>query len=290
MLRYHALLTPEFIGRPSLHQARIIAACAYSAKRRGYVETPDVEEADRVIMWGLGNPAMAAAGKSALARGAHFVTWDLGYFMRRGTDDERRWRVSVDAMHPDEIVMARDRPPERWDSLGIALRNEFDPDGPVILVGMGRKSAVWYGEEVGEWERDTALKIEALWPDRRHIFRPKPGHPGHCQSVPRFAVQSERSVEAALSGASLVVVRHSNVAIDAVIAGVPVVASGGIAAAVVDLTPDGDHEPLDDETRLSFLRNAAWFEYSISEMTSPYMWDRIEEMIEDNGKVKTCNE
>lgn len=279
MLRYHALLTPEFVGRPSLHQARIIAACSYSAKRRGYVETPHIGEADRLIMWGLGNPVMAAAAESVRVRGAHFVTWDLGYFVRKGADDDRRWRVSIDRMHPDNIVMARNRPPERWDSLGIELRNDFNPNGPVILSGMGRKSAVWYGEEVGEWERKTALEIEERWPDRRHIFRPKPGHPGHCQGVPRFAIQSERSIEAALASASLVVVRHSNVAIDALIAGVPAVASGGIAAAVVDLTLDGDHSPCDNGTRLRFLRNAAWFEYSIAEMASPDMWDRIEEMI-----------
>lgn len=280
-------MTPEFMKRPELPQSQVLRTCASSAQKFGHlVNYTDPKIADCLLLWGIGHPDMMAVAREVLCRGKHFVCWDLGYFRRKETHPKRvGYRFSVDAMHPDHFLMKRDRDPSRWESLGIKLRNEYDPDGPIILVGMGWKSARMYGEEVGQWEKETAAKIKEKWPDRRIIFRPKPGNSQHCQSVAGTYNCESGSIEDVLKGASLVVCRHSNVGIDAIVAGVPAVTIGGAAVSVLSSSLDDDHYPIPDDIRFKFLSNLAWMEWSLAEIKSPFLWEVIGEIIEDVGHV-----
>ena len=67
-------------------------------------------------------------------------------------------------------------------------------------------------------------------------------------------------IEEALKGKSLVVCRHSNVAIDACIAGVPVRCEDGAAFALYR-----DFERPTRDERLGFLRSLAWWNWKPSE-------------------------
>jgi hypothetical protein len=71
----------------------------------------------------------------------------------------------------------------------------------------------------------------------------------------------------ALAGASLVICRHSNAAIEACIAGVPVECSGGAAHWLYSRTP----RPTTEE-RLDFLYRLAWWQWRFIEMKSAWLF------------------
>lgn len=235
-----------------------------------------ITEAECVIVWGLGHPKGQQLIRDANARGVHVVGFDLGYWKRTGPDP--RYRFSVDGAHPQKYVMAKDRPMDRFLDDAILLREDADPDGPVVLVGMGWKSADTYGERAGEWESKAVSMIRRTWPGKRIVFRPKAGGGDH---VPMGVTNVERggSIEAVLKGASAVVCRHSNVAVDAIIAGVPATAEDGAASAVLSPLGSGPPRLLQKETRTRFLSNLAWHQWSMKELRRAETWIVVEDII-----------
>lgn len=269
-MRIEVVFPADFANRTGTK--KILSRCVKGTKFLGHsflVEKPS-KGADLIVLWGLGHPTVEKYANDALDRGRHFVCWDLAYWQR-----DTKYRVSVDEMHPDKIVMYRDRENSKWTP---ELKDDGDPNGPILLAGMGWKSARWYKELVGEWETKTARELQLEFPDKKIYFRPKPGNPLHCQSVE--GLENEyRPIEEAIKGKSLVVVRHSNVAIDGIIAGVPFRTVGGAAKAIESM-------PFTPEIRQKFLTNLSWFQYSQEEMMLESTWRIILEMLEDMKNVK----
>jgi hypothetical protein len=173
------------------------------------------------------------------------IALDLAYWSR-----DRKIRVSIDAPHPQAWVMRRDWPGERLNGDCPAIRDAWNPDGPVLIAGIGRKATVQYGGGVVEqWEarmeRDCRLRG---W---RVARRPKPVTP---QEIAR--------IDDALAGHSLVITYHSNVAVDAIRLGIPVVCVDGAAAAISQAQlPPAAPEQVPREVRLRFIKNLAWFQW-----------------------------
>jgi len=280
-MRIAVLSPPMFSARVDVQ--RILKACRRGATEAGHeVEVvSDPSEAmvfDLLVLWGAGHPDMADATRFARSVGAHTLCWDIGYWGRSSTNGY--FRMAIDAGHADALVMRRDRDGSRLAKHGITLRSDFDPRGPIILVGMGWKSARQYGERVGAWEAAKAAEIVGLMHGRRLVFRPKPGNAQNCRAVRGFEVD-DRPIEDVLRGASLVVCRHSNVAIDAIVAGVPVITEGGVAAAVCPRSLETKTKPLPNDIRRRFLANLAWFQWTAAEMAKPETWTVFREMIDD---------
>lgn len=277
-----AVLMPEmFAARPDVRRALLSCRRGAAAAGHDVEEIADPSEAlicDLMVLWGVGHPEMATAAETARRAGAHVLSLDLGYWGRGGPG--AHYRISIDAPHPQALVMLRDRDESRFAANMISLRDEFDPAGPIVLVGMGWKSARQYGEPVGEWEASTAAALAERFPGRHIAFRPKPGVAQHCQRAGSLAVDT-RPIAEVLRGASLVVCRHSNVAIDAIVAGVPVVTEGGAAAAVCQPHAVAGQEPLDSGTRRRFLANLAWFQWTSAELSKAETWGVFAEMIAD---------
>lgn len=269
------VLPAIFAHRPDV-RGILEGACAglKAADRDAKIVSHETGTADIVVLWGAGHPAMLDVMNETVARGAHVIAWDAGYWERA-----THLRCSIDAVHPTATVMAKARSPDRFDRLGIALRNEWNREGPIVLVGMGVKCAAMYGEPIGRWEHDMAVAVASRFPGRTILFRPRPGAGGHCRDVPGCTTVDKRPIETVLKGASLVVCRHSNVAVDAIVAGIPVVSEGGAAAAVCPMTLDDVGEPLADDVRLQFLYNLAWLNWSRDELRLATTWQAIEEVM-----------
>jgi hypothetical protein len=71
-------------------------------------------------------------------------------------------------------------------------------------------------------------------------------------------------IEIVLSGASLVVCRHSNVALDACIAGIPVVCEDGIASTLYGNDINNPIMPTLEQRR-QLIANAGWWQWSPTE-------------------------
>jgi hypothetical protein len=207
-------------------------------------------DAPWLMSYGLGHPERMRWTDAHVAGGGRLIGWDMGYW-----DRGESMRLSLDAQHPKRLP---DMPADRWDRAGIKLREDADQDGPVVLVGMGRKSRAQFGFGGQEWELRALAEIRAALPRRDVLYRPKkPETLADCRSL-------YGPVEAALQGASLVVCRHSNVAVDACIAGVPVVCTDGAASTLYTGRLDRPTTPTVAD-RLRFLRNLAWWQWKPSE-------------------------
>ncbi len=190
------------------------------------------------MTWGLGHTGRRVHLDRHLKAGGRVIAWDLGYWDRGSREDgDQSYRVTIDHDHPWRLVNPED--PARFDGAGIALREDANPNGPILVASMGRKSAVlfpsWQKDAIGKLRKRGVIQIRG---------KSKVGEP----------------IESALKGKSLVVCRHSNVAIDACIAGVPVECSDGIAYA---LYRNNSHPTR--EQRLEFLRTVAHWQYKPTE-------------------------
>ncbi|MDP2141280.1 MAG: hypothetical protein Q8L20_10760 [Gammaproteobacteria bacterium] len=222
-----------------------------------------------LMLYGMGGADRLPLAESQVRSGGRLVVFDAGYWDRALTDNARRYRVSIDGLHPPAFVMKGNRPdPSRWQCSGLSITNTGgNPGGPILLAGNGPKSNAIGAQG---WSEMKSREIRAAFPGRKIAYRPKPKKPAErgvsCDLV------STCSIEQAVAGASLVVCRHSNVAVDACRAGVPVVCEDGAAAAIYpSLLADAENQP-DEQTRIEFLHRLAWWQWSPDECARGAVW------------------
>jgi hypothetical protein len=213
-----------------------------------------------LLLWGPGAPARAADLQRHVAAGGHAIALDLAYWSR-----DRKIRVSIDAAHPQAWLHRAPASPSRLQSDAPSVVNLWNPTGPILIAGLGPKARVQYGAGVVDaWEADMAAECGRRWPARRVTSRPKPtGVLGPA--------------EYALQGASLVITWHSNIAVDAIRCGIPVVCRDGAAAAVCPSELPVEPVPLPVETRDRFLAQLAYFQWRPDE-AGP-MWTFLQELL-----------
>lgn len=221
-------------------------------------------ESDLLILWGPGHPARFDPMRQQVARGGHVLALDLSYWQR-----DTKVRYSFDAPHPQQWVMRRDWPADRFVADGVPVANVWDPSGPVVIAGIGAKALVQYGSVVPAWEASIAADCRArgqrvVYRAKRNAYDAPPGVERHDGGV----------IEDALAGASLLVTWHSNAAVDAIRMGVPVMCRDGAAAAVCPSTfpAFGTPQPVAPAVRDRFLANLAWYQWAPSEAKSAWKW------------------
>lgn len=220
-------------------------------------------QSDVLLLWGPGAPNRWPAMSYQTARNKHFVAMDLAYWQR-----DSKIRVAIDAAHPQQWVMKQDWPESRLLADGIRVSDHWDPNGPVIVAGIGPKAKVQYGaERVEAWEVEM---IAACRGQGRVVrYRRKNSRGDAPIGVP---AADTGTIEATLSGASLLVTWHSNAAVDAIRMGIPVVCRDGAAAAVCPSVLTDQPKPLASDERKQFLTNLAWFQWSPREASALWGW------------------
>jgi hypothetical protein len=239
--------------RLSLSAEPMLKALASAARAAGdqAKETGRFEgRSDWLVLFGVGAAVNDSARKAQLARGGRVLMWDLGYVERKKVVGHLR--MSIDADHPQDWLEGTEGLPDRWDRLNVPLREDAAPAGPVLLIGLGRKSRAYL--RLANWERDMLAGLQKRFPGRQIIFRPK----GKDRTQLPCTTDRETPMDQLLRGASLVVCRHSNCAVDATIAGVPFEAQDGAAIWLQrrEFTP---------ANRLEFLQRLAWWQWRADE-------------------------
>jgi hypothetical protein len=210
-----------------------------------------------LVFYGPGsesNKRLAAAQRLA---GGRYVAFDLGYFNRGNLRGGYPMRATIDAPHPLHEHLTRRDGGEKWQRERIALRDDHHVDGPVVVVGMGKKSRAQYEYRASGWESKTVKYIQGRFPGRKVLYRPKNLNESldGAQTIPYHV-----PIHTALRGASLVVCHHSNVAVDACIAGIPVICEAGAATFLYN-----ENMNPSPAQRLDFLERLAWFQWRPSE-------------------------
>lgn len=242
------------IDRPMAARGdRILRAMIDAAPIPIEVRETYVGDCEILMMYGNGHQIRRHWWQQHIRRGGRCIGWDLGYWKHKA-DGTCRMRVTIDRDHPQHLI--RQEAGERWAAEGIALRNDANPSGPIIIVGMGQKSLRQFGLNTLQWERRAIESVRRKYPDHRMLFRPK----RDTDPRPERMTCIDGPIDQAIKGASLVVCRHSNVAIDACIAGVPVICDDGAAHALYHNNPNPTQEQ-----RLQFLQSAAWWQWKPEE-------------------------
>lgn len=257
-MRCEIVLADDYVRRGE----RIIRAMAENALASGVrmkITRRCEGWAPNLMTYGMGHYQRKRDNDDHIRKGGRLIGWDLGYWDRSGID--AGMRVTIDHFHPWRLIAPE--APERFDGRGVELREDFDKHGPIILCGISIKQRNALGIGGQTWERATLARIRAQFPGRSIAFRPK--RPESC--LPG-CYMSTGTIEEALRGASLLVCAHSNTAIDACIAGVPVICEDGAAFALYRDNPKPSREQ-----RLEFLRSVAWWNWKPSEAREA--WTRL---------------
>lgn len=210
-----------------------------------------------LMLYGPGSPMKLPMVKRHKQAGGRVVMWDLGYW-----DRERSMRLAIDAMHPTSVQIAASPTEQRRE---FVLRNDADPAGPILLIGMGAKSTYAYGyKRAQEWERRKLAELRQRFPGREILWRPK-----GRKDVPldRLRLAHNMPIEDAMRGCSLVVCHHSNVAVDACVAGIPVECEGGAAVSLYAGNPSPD-----ESSRADFLTRLSWWEWAQEDAGQAWQW------------------
>ena len=260
---------------------RIADALATGARRAGYkailrddgAYTAPAEQIVAFYGYQKNLPRIMAENVAADRK---VVFADLGYWGRRhGGRFKGFHKISVGGRHPGRYLMARERSSARLRRCGIVAQPWRAKGDHIILAGMSAKSAESYGFRPEEWERKAVIELRRHT-DRSIIYRPKPSW-RDAQPIATTTLDKHTPLERALAGCHAVVTHHSNVAVDALVAGVPTFCFDGVAARMSSQRLEQIEKPLFVKRRAEWLVNLAWSQWNVDEMASGLMWRHLRE-------------
>jgi hypothetical protein len=193
----------------------------------------------------------------------HYIYADLGFWSR-----DTHYRMTVNGWGAESYVKAG-LPSDRLESFGVSIKpwNEGDE---VLLVGSTQKSAIEHGYGYMQWESDMAKRLISM--GHKVAYRPKPN------DIQKEPIQGCRydlgDISDSFRRAKLVVAHHSNVAVEALAAGIPVHCAIGAAAAMSTPIESIGERP---EGREQFLADVAYLQWSLEEMERGDYWAHIKE-------------
>lgn len=205
--------------------------------------------------------------RSIYQRFPAYIYADIGYWQR-----DSYYRLAVNGWSPERYVRAG-LPADRFDRLGLAVKS-WRSGGQIVVAGSTAKAAREHGLTYQEWERQAIRRLHEL--GLEVIYRPKPNDP--CATVLEGLAPDRRPISETLATSGGWVTHHSNSAVDALLAGVPVHCQAGAAAAFsVPLESMVDPPRLD--SREQFLADVAWLQWTLDEMRSGECWAHLRTLL-----------
>ena len=149
---------------------------------------------------------------------------------------------------------------------GVKILPTRPPGNRVLLCGMSAKAAGTYNLKPQEWEADVIKRLRRV--DAEVTYRPKPTWGGASRIHGADFDRSGRTIEQALRETDAVVSHHSNVAVDALAAGLPIYVDVGISKTLSVPAPEDaiSAEAPGIEARTAFVRQVAWHQWTLAEL------------------------
>ncbi len=212
------------------------------------------------------------------AEGRKAVYIDLGYWGRRNKNRYDGYhKLSLNGRHPTDYFQAVPHPADRFEHFGIDIAPWRQSGRHIIVAGMSAKGATCEGFVPQQWEGQTITALRRLT-DRPIVYRPKPSWIG-AKPIAGSTFQPGIALVDALDNAWAVVCHHSNIAIDAILAGVPVVCTQGVATKIAS----GDLSCIESlpmpDNRAQWAADIAYAQWSMDEMESGAAWLHLAEEV-----------
>lgn len=196
---------------------------------------------------------------------------DLGYWGRlTGGKLAGYHKIVLNGRHP-EGYYRRNSPADRFAVHGVEVKPWRETGGHILVAGMGDKAARFEGFAPEAWERNVIEQLQRLT-HRRIVYRPKPSWKearpiqGVDYSEPRVPFEN------ALKGAWAVVTHHSNVAVDAILAGIPAFCWKGVAREMSSQDIGQIERPIYPDNREQWAADIAYTQWSVVEIAQGLPW------------------
>lgn len=273
----------DVLMAPGSRRARLISE-AMSAGINKFGDTSLIRKeefyagphADGVVFYGLYGKIKTAfmdykrAGKKA-------VYVDLGYWNR--TEGGKLYgyhKVAINSRHPTAYYQRRSFPADRFARLGVKVEPWNKTGTHILIAGMGAKAADCEGFKPNEWE-EAACRELRLYTDRPIMYRPKPSW-RHATPIEGTLYSTwPHTLEEALTDCWAVVSHHSNVCVDAILAGVPAFCYHGVAAEMGQRDLSLIESPIYPDGRYEWACNIAYTQWRPDEMRSGACWKFLRE-------------
>lgn len=262
---YHILITPAMAQKAK----SFLDALRRAAQANALPVTagPEYRDCQILITYGLGGADRLPVATRHMGYGKGLVAFDLGYWDRSLPLNERKFRVAINGFHPKNVMSGATPSPERWLASGLTIAPDRAVPGPIMLVGNAPK-AIAVG--AAGWTSKKSRELRAAFPGARILYRPKPKRPREAGVM--FDELSTGCIQSELNRVSLVVCRHSNVAVDACRMGVPVVCDDGAAACIYPQHLQDYKKQPDFARRCEFLHRLAYWQWSAEEAEQFWFW------------------
>lgn len=264
------------LSLPQFHSYRKIALAMHEGIQRC---------GDKSTLWEIGNGAQPRGDVGVmygwkrnflLKQYPRFVFADLPYWNRPNPLDHSRaahWKIIANGWSPHSYVHAGLHP-KRWNDLHVDIHPERvvygTPPRKVIIAGASHKSAEQHGFKYMQWETAMANRLRGKGFDL--VYRPKLKDP-FKKPIPGTTSDwgpiKWETVHA-------VVTHHSNLALDALVQGVPAYCETG-AARCMSFNPDEIQSAAIPPGREQFLWDCAYLQWTLDEMKSGECWAHMKE-------------
>jgi hypothetical protein len=225
----------------------------------------DSTDPDLVAGWGWG-PIMQAAWRRWPGRVLHV---DLPFWGRQPAATKGGYyKLALGGRWSK--VTGLDYPADRLARLDVRAAPARDPGPRILICGMSAKAAKDWGYAANEWEAKAIAELGDH--AGRLTYRPKPTW---IDARPLGGAQydapgARRPIATALAEADGVASHHSNTAVDALAAGLPIFVELGPAKrfSVSKLRDLPGAEPPSWADRERFLREMAWHQWTLPEIAA----------------------
>lgn len=220
-----------------------------------------------LLLFGLGGADRLPIAERHMQSGKTLVAFDLGYWDRKLPLNLRKYRVAINGFHPRNVMNGPYPGAKRWQSANLEIAPARTVIGPIMLVGNAPKSVA---VGAGDWTANKSRELRELFPEAKILYRPKPKRPHEPGVI--YDEVSTGQIESELSRVSMVVCRHSNVAVDACRLGVPVVCDDGAAACIYPQQLQNYLQQPSDKERAEFLHRLGYWQWSANEAREFWQW------------------
>lgn len=256
----------------------VAQAMALGIQRTG--ETAQIHEstvpgviAEIAVFYGF-DPNLRERFAEYRAAGRTVVFVDLGYWGRKeGGARAGYHKVTVNGRHPTGYFQDRPHDASRFAHFGLKVQPWRKGKGASIIVaGMSAKSAAVEGYGPEQWERQAIATLRQH-SKRPIIYRPKPSW-RDAQPI-AGVLYGIGGLESLLADCHAVVTHHSNVGVDALLAGVPVFSVEGVASCMGSSDLAEIEAPRRDGDREQFMADLAWCQWTPAEMRQGLLWRHL---------------
>jgi len=198
--------------------------------------------------------------------------------MERGFIGDRHKMTSLgyNGLNGRAEFHAHDMPGDRWHKhFGDSWLKLWKTSGEYILImGQVPGDASVQHVNINQWASNMAKLCKLLYPNVPVRFRPHPKRP--VNKIAEISSISDTSLEEDLTNAVLVVTYSSNSGVNALLAGVPVVATDP-GSMVYNMAAHNVTEPIIRPDRTQWAYNMAYCQWTEEEIANGDAWEHLKQ-------------